>query len=561
MFKLLDSFRMVMRHLRPPPGAPRDNDRRRTLLFAAAAAAGGAAAASTGRAVAQATPSDDALSLSEDTTLLTRVFSSRIRFAAANIPRPVVSVTTLGYARPSDGGGATFQRVPTEPQHAGKVQSADGAWWEQTKGNVDIRQFGAIGDWNQARQGGKDNTNAVQAAIDFVSLNGGGDVHIGDALYRIARPLVIRNQCALVGTTDLEGGGGALVATGSHVFEMPPVGGFVPVSFSLRRIAIIGGTRGKTDFLSIPAGGSWGWSTIEGCYICNLRHIDMIVTGVHFLNNNFQNACRIQVRGADALFHGNFANYDDGVGMYSEKDSFLTIFAAGAIDFSHNYFTSFGRSGTAPRVVDVRNSRQVRVVGNQIDGGDQYAISISDGSHQVVVTLNRIVRYNKNTPILISNVTDILVSDNYVQNLGANDGFISFSSSPRRITVRDNLTNSRRDDTVHDYVDCPVDSDVSLSGSGLSVMHCSRDTQVPSAGFERTYTNLGFTGMEQYFYVDSRFVRRGRYVSFVRLDENKRMIIVDRSNNRPVYDSATNSSNRVRLICYIDGQFSVEVPS
>jgi len=39
-------------------------------------------------------------------------------------------VRTAGFAAPGDGGGALYKRVSSEPSHAGKFQSADGAWWE-----------------------------------------------------------------------------------------------------------------------------------------------------------------------------------------------------------------------------------------------------------------------------------------------------------------------------------------------------------------------------------------------------------------------------------------------
>jgi hypothetical protein len=491
--------------------------------------------------------------------LVSRVFASRRQMAGEVVPKTVVSVTTLGYTSPGDGGAATFARASSEPKHPGKVQSADGSWWTQVKDDVDVRQFGAIGDWDQVRHTGTDNTDAIQAAIDFVSFHGGGDIQVGGATYRINRPLVLRHQCGLIGPSDLEGGGGALIVTGNYVFEMPPVGGYTPVSFSLRRVAIVGGVRGATDFLAIPAGGSWGWSTIEGCYICNLRHIDMTVTGVHVLNNNFQNICRIQVRGADALLSGNYANYDDGVNLYSEEDAFFRITAASAIDFSHNYFTSFGSTGKAPRVLDIHNSRQIRVIDNQLDGGDQYNVSISDGAYQVIVTGNRILRYKRNIPILMSNVSDVVINENYIQSLAPNVGFIKFESKLKRLVVRDNLTNARDDDSTHDFVGCPMESDVFLSGPGLSVMHCSQNKTIPSAGFERTYTNLGFSEPVQHFVVDARYVKAGRHLSFVRLDQTRHMVVFDRSIDRTIFDSATHSANGCRLVCYEDGKFTLEL--
>jgi predicted nucleic-acid-binding Zn-ribbon protein len=555
---VLNLVKSVLASVRPLRKVGLDIERRIFGRAVIAATVGGMAGiASVGPSMAQAAPGDDIGGAAGAAGLTT--FASRRLLATANVLPSVASVTTLGYTSPGDGGGATFARASSEPQHPGKVRSADGAWWRQVNRDVDIRQFGAVGDWNGAKRTGTDNTDAIQRAIDFAAFHGGGDVRIHDAFYMIARPLVLRNRCSLVGKTDLEGGGGALIATGSHVFEMPPVGGYTPICFSLHRISIIGASRGKTDFLTIPAGGSWGWSTIEGCFIENLRHIDMLVTGVHVLNNNFQNVSRIEIRGADALFSGNYANYDDVSNLYTDKDTFFRIIAAGAIDFSHNFLTSRARVGTAPRVLDIQNSHHISVTCNQLDGGDLYNTSVSGGATQVVVNGNRFVRWKKNIPLLVGGVTDVLISHNYIQLLGPNDGFIKFDGQSRRVAVRDNLTNAPKDDTVHDFVECPPESDVSISGLGLLIKHCTQDTVIPSAGFERTYTNLGFMGAVQRFFVYSRYVKQGRHVSFVRLDADRRMIVFDRSTEQTLYDSASNPAKRFRLTCYVDGQFALEI--
>lgn len=71
---------------------------------------------------------------------------SRAKAELANFPAPLMAFSTLGYAAGGDGGGATYKRVGSQPSHAGKVQSADGAWWELSVSEVDVRQFGVIGD-------------------------------------------------------------------------------------------------------------------------------------------------------------------------------------------------------------------------------------------------------------------------------------------------------------------------------------------------------------------------------------------------------------------------------
>jgi len=73
-----------------------------------------------------------------------------------------------------------------EPTHAGKVQSADGAWWEIASVELNIRQFGAKGD-------GTNDSPKIQDAIDCaIALNAplfltGGDFTIHTAPFVSAR--------------------------------------------------------------------------------------------------------------------------------------------------------------------------------------------------------------------------------------------------------------------------------------------------------------------------------------------------------------------------------------
>ena len=81
--------------------------------------------------------------------------------ASISVPAGVLSLSTRGYASVGDGGAWPLAvRVSSEPAHAGKVQSADGAWWELVSSPVDVRMFGAKGD------GVTDDTAAFVAAGD-----------------------------------------------------------------------------------------------------------------------------------------------------------------------------------------------------------------------------------------------------------------------------------------------------------------------------------------------------------------------------------------------------------
>lgn len=57
-------------------------------------------------------------------------FETRLDVVAAVISSSVNGITVLGHAAVGDGGAASYKRVSSEPSHSGKIQSADGTWWE-----------------------------------------------------------------------------------------------------------------------------------------------------------------------------------------------------------------------------------------------------------------------------------------------------------------------------------------------------------------------------------------------------------------------------------------------
>lgn len=70
-------------------------------------------------------------------------YSTVAAATAASVPTAVTALRTSGYAAAGDGGGARYKKVVSEPAHAGKIHSADGAWWEMAEPRANIRAFGA----------------------------------------------------------------------------------------------------------------------------------------------------------------------------------------------------------------------------------------------------------------------------------------------------------------------------------------------------------------------------------------------------------------------------------
>ena len=97
-----------------------------------------------------------------------KTFETLTAIGAATITNPGTDVNVLlsrGYATPGDDGHALYVYSATEPGHPGKVQSADGAWWElvPVDGRVNVLSLGASLDGTTDDASAL--TDAVAAAI------------------------------------------------------------------------------------------------------------------------------------------------------------------------------------------------------------------------------------------------------------------------------------------------------------------------------------------------------------------------------------------------------------
>ena len=89
-------------------------------------------------------------------------FDTRAQAQAALVSPYEQAIYLTGYFSAGDGGGALYKRAVSEPTHAGKLQSADGAWWELAEVNPTPQMFGVVNDDADAI----DQTVALQAWLD-----------------------------------------------------------------------------------------------------------------------------------------------------------------------------------------------------------------------------------------------------------------------------------------------------------------------------------------------------------------------------------------------------------
>lgn len=108
----------------------------------------------------------------------TVIFITASQVAGISIPSTQTSLTTTGFSTPGDKGAAMYRRVSTQPVHYGRLQSADGGWWEITEYAVSPEMFGAVGD------GAANDAAAITLWVDYLNRKGGTGIARGN--YNVA---------------------------------------------------------------------------------------------------------------------------------------------------------------------------------------------------------------------------------------------------------------------------------------------------------------------------------------------------------------------------------------
>ncbi|PAP93982.1 hypothetical protein [Mesorhizobium wenxiniae] len=116
------------------------------------------------------------------------LFRTAVLVEAATISSSVLELRTAGYYTVGDGGDALYKWVAAEPTHEGKLQSANGRWFELVVGlATTVNAYGAYGDNTSSITGdGHDDTLAIQGMIDHV-----GYYRLGLGRYKITEPLFL----------------------------------------------------------------------------------------------------------------------------------------------------------------------------------------------------------------------------------------------------------------------------------------------------------------------------------------------------------------------------------
>lgn len=110
------------------------------------------------------------------------IYATKVGMTGLMVPLGLNALRVNGYYAAGDSDPVLYKKVISQPTHAGKFQSADGAWWEIASNRVCVSAFGGFGS-------GVDGGPAINNALAFLLQKGGGEL-IADKLYTCLTPIV-----------------------------------------------------------------------------------------------------------------------------------------------------------------------------------------------------------------------------------------------------------------------------------------------------------------------------------------------------------------------------------
>jgi hypothetical protein len=191
---------------------------------------------------------------------------SKAALEAATVPAGIPLLFLRSYAVAGDGGAANYKRVASEPMHAGKIQSADGAWWEIAEPVHNVRMFGATGD------GSTDDTTAINNAVEAAALRSVGRVHIPAGVYIISSGIGGESNLSLTG----DGIGSTTIKRAASTAAFNMTSWSLLSNFSIRDLTFDGNANNQTDL----SGHGIRMNGVSEFYIGNVRIVDTCSYGI-----------------------------------------------------------------------------------------------------------------------------------------------------------------------------------------------------------------------------------------------------------------------------------------
>lgn len=332
--------------------------------------------------------------------------------------KSTVAVLAGYYTVGDAGGGGTYVLDPadtTSVDNGGTIIVAtDGGRWKlQTKGEVNVRQFGAKGD------GVTDDRAAIQSAIDTFASNG-GRIFVPDGVFAIGGAgVVLRNEVANFNGQVLYGAGmGSTlkkIGTGNAVLSI------VGASCTVRDISIDGSSLAETGIITNTA---WDGRTT---LIENIN-ISQIAGGGQGIFNVDGDAYTI--RNSRFLNAGNWAWESLNNGMNS---TFEGNFVQGC--------------GMVHLMSSTQQAEGVRILNNTglISGGSGYGIDVEFGL-EIIIGDNIIDQVTLGCVRVRNNSSYVKMHDNWFAGNCAN-GHVTLGDNANSITITNNTfeggTNSQ----------------------------------------------------------------------------------------------------------------------